>query len=76
MSSGLFGSDDRVENASVTAPASEEASWFGSKVGEEYIARTAPVLASRATTAPLRLPRASAAAFCICEFRVRVTPPP
>ena len=40
------------------------ASWLGSKVGFETIARIAPVFGSIATTAPWRSPSASHAACC------------
>ena len=50
-----------------------EARGFGSNVGFEYMAMTAPVCGSRTTMAPIWLPSAALAACCNLVEMVRVT---
>ncbi len=52
LRSGWVGSALSSSYLSVAAVKSWEASWLGSKVGSETIARILPVAGSRATTAP------------------------
>ena len=59
---GRSGSSLSSVQARLTAPVSCEARLFGSKLGVETIASTAPVSGSRATTEPRRPSSASQAA--------------